>query len=297
MIIVGSHTVHQVAPASRLVDFCIGLFPQLPTKNAVKKAIKRKEIEHNGAVGATGNWINSGDLLRLLDREAKLPKAFPLSIEIVHEEDAFAVVFKPSGLRINGNQFSTLENALVDQLTLSNAPDALKWGRPVHRLDSATSGLVIIAKTHAAHRIFGEQFTNREIKKQYHAIVQGTPENQYIAFDIDGKSAATELTVLSSVPSLRNETISMLLLEPKTGRTHQLRKHCGEIGHPIVGDQLYGRAGNVMKHKGLFLVATSLEFLHPITHEKLLISAPIPPKFEALLAREKRRAMAYQKLK
>jgi 23S rRNA pseudouridine1911/1915/1917 synthase len=294
MIIVGTYHVEVVEPQTRLVDFCIGLFPQLPTKNAVKKAIKRKEIEHNGAVGYAGNWINSGDTIQLVDHETNIPKPFPLAIEIIHEEDAFAVVFKPSGLRINGNQYRTLENALVDQLTPSNAEDAFKWGRPVHRLDSATSGLVIIAKTHAAHRIFGEQFTSRGIKKQYHAVVQGTPENQRIAIDIDGKSAETELTVISTVPSLRNESISLLMLQPKTGRTHQLRKHCLAIGHPIVGDQLYGQEGNVMKHKGLFLAATALEFHHPLTNEKCAISATIPPKFEALLAREQRRVEAFQ---
>lgn len=297
MIVLGSHCVEVVNPETRLVDYCIGLFPQIPTKNAVKKAIKRKEIQHNGNVGATGNWIHVGDVIQLLDLEAKKPKAFPLDIEIIHEEDAFAVVLKPSGLRINGNQFRTLENALVDQLTPSLAEDALKWGRPVHRLDSATSGLVIIAKTHTAHRIFGEQFTDREIRKEYHAIVQGTPENQIITSDIDGKSAETILTVLSSVPSLRNETISLLLLQPKTGRTHQLRKHCQGIGHPMVGDQLYGAAGNVMKHKGLFLAATSLNFQHPITGENLTISVPLPIKFEALLQREKRRFEKYQTTK
>ncbi len=81
----------------------------------------------------------------------------------------------------------------------------------------------------------------------------------------------------------------MVLLEPKTGRTHQLRKHCAEIGHPIVGDQLYGESGNVMKHKGLFLVATSLQFTHPISGEQMDISIPVPAKFEALMKRENRR--------
>ena len=289
MIVLHSHTVEKLDAPVRLVDYCIGLFPQTPTKNAVKKSLKRGELKHNSEAGRSGIWISTGDLIQLIDTQSHLPKAFPLDIEIVHEEDVFAVVFKPPGLIVNGNQFRTLENALIDQLTPSEAPDALKWGKPVHRLDSATSGLVIIAKTLEAHRLFGELFASRKIQKVYHAIVQGVPENQSIFTEVDAKSAETKLTVISSVPSLRNGHVSLVQLEPKTGRTHQLRIHCAEIGHPIVGDQLYGEVGNVMKHKGLFLVATSLEFDHPITQLSVKISVPIPAKFEALVKREERR--------
>ena len=296
MIVLSIHTVSEIVEPTRLVDYCIALFPQTPTRNAVKKAMKRGELLHNSILGTTGAWVNKSDVIQLVDPQSKRPKPFPLDIEIIHEEDAFAVVFKPAGLVINGNQFRTLENALIDQLKKSQSLDALKWGRPVHRLDSATSGLVIIAKTFEAHRLFGELFSTRKIKKQYHAIVQGKPQNQLISTEIESKTAESKLTVLSTVPSLRNETLSLVLLEPSTGRTHQLRKHCAEIGHPIVGDQLYGESGNVMKHKGLFLAATSLEFQHPITGEKCTISSPIPPKFEALLEREQRRVAAFQKM-
>lgn len=289
MIVVETHTVPEVTIPIRLVDYCIGIFAQTPTKNAVKKAMKRQELMYNSTLATTGAWVKENDIIQLVDPQLKLPKAFPLAIEIIHEEDAFAIVFKPAGLVINGNQFRTLENALIDQLSKSNAADALKWGRPVHRLDSATSGLVIIAKTLEAHRKFGDLFSSREIKKEYHAIVQGKPQNQIITTEIDGKSAESKLTVLSSVQSLRNEFLSHILLEPKTGRTHQLRIHCAEIHHPIVGDQLYGESGNVMKHKGLFLAATSLEFNHPLTNKPMKISASVPAKFEALMKREERR--------
>lgn len=289
MIILLTHSVLEITEPIRLVDYCIELFPQTPTRNAVKKAMKRGELLHNSIPGTTGAWVNENDEIQFVDPQSKQPKPFPLDIEIIHEEDAFAVVLKPSGLVINGNQFRTLENALIDLLKKSEAPDALKWGRPVHRLDSATSGLVIIAKTLKAHREFGELFSMRKIKKQYHAIVQGKPEDQLILTEIDGKSAESKLTVISTVPSLRNDCLSLVLLEPTTGRTHQLRKHCAEIGHAIVGDQLYGELGNVMKHKGLFLAATSLSFQHPISGEEVTIEIPVPLKFRALLKQEARR--------
>ena len=289
MIVLKEHVVSEELSNVRLVDYCIGLFPQTPTRNAVKKAMKRKEIVHNSEDGKTGSWVKQNDLIQLVDPQSKQPKAFPLDIEIIHEEDSFAIVLKPSGLVINGNQFRTLENALINQLTKSEAEDALKWGRPVHRLDSATSGLVVVAKTLEAHRKFGDLFSERKIKKQYHAIVQGKPDNQTVDTDVDSKSAMSRLTVLSTVPSLKNEFVSLVLLEPSTGRTHQLRKHCARIEHPIVGDQLYGEVGNVMKHKGLFLAATSLEFEHPISSELITISIPVPVKFEALMKREDRR--------
>lgn len=294
MIVVEEHTVTSELSNVRLVDYCIGLFPITPTKNAVKKAMKRGEILHNSKLGQTGTWVKKNDIIQLADPQSKQPKSFPLNIQIIHEEDSFAVVLKPSGLVINGNQFRTLENALIGQLRKSESKDALKWGRPVHRLDSATSGLVIVAKTLEAHRKFGDLFSERKIKKQYHAIVQGKPENQIITSNVDSKYAESKLTVLSTVSSLRNDFLSLVLLEPSTGRTHQLRKHCAEISHPIVGDQLYGEVGNVMKHKGLFLAATSLQFDNPVSLEKMSISIPVPAKFAALTMREERRFCAHQ---
>lgn len=294
MIILESHTVSEAISNVRLVDYCIGLFPQLPTRNAVKKAMKREEIVLNKEVGRTGLWVKQFDVIEFVDPRKKLPKPFPLKIDVVHEEDSFAVVLKPAGLVVSGNLHRTLENALIDQLQKSEAPDAIKWARPVHRLDGPTSGLVILAKTLSAHHHFGKLFAERTIKKEYHAIVQGVPDNQTISISVDGKQAESVLTRISSVPSLQNEQLSLVKLEPKTGRTHQLRIHCAEIGHPIVGDQLYGEQGNIMKHKGLFLAATSLTFDHPVTSEMVTISAPIPAKFNALLDREARR---YDRLK
>lgn len=289
MIVLESHTVSQSVSNVRLVDYCIGLFPQLPTRNAVKKAMKREEVLLNEVIGTTGMWVKQNDVIQFVDPRNRLPKPFPLVIDVVHEEDDFAIVFKPAGLVVSGNLHRTLENALIDQLTPSKAADVFKWARPVHRLDGATSGLVILAKTLSAHHHFGKQFEARTIQKEYHAVVQGSPKNQVISLPVDGKSAESSLLVLSTVPSLQNEHLSLVKLSPKTGRTHQLRIHCAEIGHPIVGDQLYGESGNVMKHKGLFLAATSLTFEHPKSGNAMTVSAPIPIKFHALLEREERR--------
>lgn len=295
MIVLESHTVSQSVSNVRLVDYCIGLFPQLPTRNAVKKAMKREEVLLNEVIGTTGMWVKQNDVIQFVDPRKRLPKPFPLVIDVVHEEDDFAIVFKPAGLVVSGNLHRTLENALIDQLTPSKAADGFKWARPVHRLDGATSGLVILAKTLSAHHHFGKQFEARTIQKEYHAVVQGSPKNQMISLPVDGKSAESSLSVLSTVPSLQNEHLSLVKLSPKTGRTHQLRIHCAEIGHPIVGDQLYGESGNVMKHKGLFLAATSLTFEHPKSGNAMTVSAPIPIKFHALLEREERRFNRFHK--
>ena len=116
MIEIGNHIVNHEPASIRLVDFCIGLFPQLATKNAVKKAIKRGELLHNGNCATTGNYIKKDDVIQLVDKCENLPKEFKLPIDIVYEDDHLVVVNKPSGLVVSGNQFKTLENAMVNSV-------------------------------------------------------------------------------------------------------------------------------------------------------------------------------------
>lgn len=293
MITVEKHKVEVVEAQIRFVDYAIGLFPQIATRNAVKKAVKRNELLHNGLVADTGRYVQIDDEIELVDLEHKSPKYFDLEIEVVYQDDYFVIVNKPPGLVVNGNQFQTLENALVDHIEISNQPDALKWAKAVHRLDAATRGLVILAKSMHAHRALAKLFEARKIKKTYHAVVVGTPERKsgIISELIDDQSAETQFEVVKSIQSPRNESLSLVRLFPKTGRTHQLRKHCAFIGHPIVGDVLYGVEGRTLLHKGLFLAATSLEFDHPITKETLQVTLPIPRKFEKYLAKEEARSL------
>lgn len=286
---IDSHTVEEIASSIRFVDYAIGIFAELPTKNAVKKAIKRERLWINGKLAQTGNWVKVNDQIELHEGIRRKPQPYWLKIEIVHEDDHLVVVHKPAGLPVNGNRFKTLENCLVDQTQPSTKPDALEWALPVHRLDSPTSGLVIFAKTQAARRAFDEMLQRRQITKTYHAVVQGKPNSQEIQLDIEKKKAHSSLEVIKSVPSLQNEWISLVKLEPKTGRTHQLRFHCASIGHPIVGDKTYGLEGNILKHKGLFLCATGLSFIHPISNQQLNLKLDIPEKFNSYLNREEKR--------
>ena len=171
-------------------------------------------------------------------------------------------------------------------LSVSNNEDALAAALPVHRLDASTSGLLIIAKTRTAHMSVAKQFENREIKKTYMALVKGSLEDYgTINLPINGLSACTAYKIIRVENSLSNGRLSLVELEPQTGRTHQLRIHMSELGHPIIGDALYDKK-NVLRGKGLFLSATKLKFKHPIDHDLLSIELPTPNKFDTYIHRE-----------
>lgn len=275
----------------RFVDYCIGLFPQISTKNAVKKAIKRKELIHNGNEASTGTFVQKDDVIQLVDSDFLPPKEFTIPIEIVYEDNYLVVVNKPSGLVVSGNQYQTLENAMVNQTSVSSEKDALKWAKPVHRLDSATSGLVLMSKTMSVHRKLAQMFEEKHIEKEYHAIVMGEPDckSGKIEIPIAEKESVSNYEVLKTVNSLRSGKMSLLKLIPETGRTHQLRIHSASMGNPIVGDILYGEKGNTLLHKGLFLVATKLKFKHPVKECLVELQIDIPHKYNSLLDREERR--------
>ena len=212
------------------------------TKNAVKKAIKRGELLINSVNATSGVWVKIGDVIDLVDPQNRIPKEFPLEVEIVFEDDFLVVVNKPSGIVVSGNQFRTLENALVNSTSDSSQADALKWAKPVHRIDSATSGLVLFAKTAASHRKLSAMFESKTIEKKYRAVVPGKPEDFVTIKDpIEGKESESELKLLETVNSLRNEHLSLVELSPKTGRTHQIRVHFESIGYPLAIDSIYGR--------------------------------------------------------
>lgn len=281
--------VEELSGQTRCIDFLIGKFEMYPTRNALKKAITREEILVNGKLASTGLWIKKGDRIELLESLRKAPKELDHTIPIVYEDEYLIIVNKSPGLLTSGNHYDTLVNAMVGKGELSNKSDAWTWFRPLHRLDRATGGLVLMSKTASVHRALAEQFENRQVEKVYHAIVKGCfPDCGTIDLEVNGKNAHTDFKTIQRVKSVKSGEVSLVELRPKTGRTHQLRIHCSELGHPIIGDKIYDDEKKTLSHKGLFLVATSLQFIHPVTLENLLIQIEIPSKFTAFLDRERR---------
>ena len=262
----------------------------LPTKNSVKKAIKKGLFLIDNQKCTTGTYVKSGQIIELISQDVKTHKVFKLKLEVIFEDDFIAVINKPAGFSVSGNKFKTIANALSFNLKKTEQEDALPHPLPVHRLDNQTSGLLIIAKTKQARIILGNQFEKKEIHKKYYAVVIGkTPEKGSISIPIEGKTSFSKFELIKTEPSLRNAFLSLIKLSPETGRTHQLRIHCEKSGFPILGDKLHNGNKKVFKGKGLFLASTKLTFNHPITNDPLKFAIPIPNKFITIMAREKMR--------
>lgn len=237
----------------------INKLEELPSRKAVKKAIEKNRVLLNGEIGKTGDFVKFGDVIELLSDDLKITP-YKLKIDVIFENQEYAVVVKPSGLKVSGNEHINLQNTLSYNLQKSLSKDALHIPRPCHRLDKATSGLLLIAKTYSFLRYALDLFENRKIQKRYEAIVVGSIESEGIVeLSIDEKEATSKYQLIKKIDSVKNGVLSWVSLFPKTGRKHQLRKHLQSIGNPILGDQLYHPEGK-LKHKGLFLAAVELTF-------------------------------------
>lgn len=221
-----------------------------------------------------------------------------ISIDIVYEDDDIVVVNKPKGLVVhpaNGNPDGTLVNAIMAKCksSLSGIGGELRPGI-VHRLDKDTSGLLIIAKNDKAHINMSEQIKNRNVKKIYIALVKGivkeneatinmpigrsTKDRKKMAVRKDGKEAVTHFRVIKIY-----DKYTLLELKIDTGRTHQIRVHMAEIGHPVVGDMVYSNGKNEFGVEGQMLHAKSLDFKHPITGKEMHVEAELPEYFKQVL--------------
>ena len=276
-------------------DYAPKVFDRFIASNSgIKKAIKKGQILRNGKIAQTGSWISEGEVLELLEDVNSTRKVYEFSLEIVFEDDHLAVINKPAGMTVSGNSFKTVFNALNYNLTPSTAPDRLTKPTPVHRLDNQTSGLLLIAKTKSAQVELGKQFENRTILKKYCTIVIGeVHKNRVINSPIEGKESETNFEILRVVKSLKYKELTCLKVYPKSGRTHQIRIHMASIGHPVLGDKIYGEKEKLHHGKGLFLCASELLFSHPKTYEPIHLKLDPPHKFRALLVREKRRWNTY----
>ena len=227
-------------------------------------------------------------------------KAQNIPIPILYEDNDIIVVNKPKGMVVhpaNGNLDGTLVNAVmaICKDSLSGIGGEIRPGI-VHRLDKDTSGVIIVAKNDKAHINLSEQIKNHQVEKTYIALVRGivkenqatidmpisrsTKDRKKMAVNKNGKRAVTHFIVLKRFPK---DNCTLLQVKIETGRTHQIRVHMAEIGHPLIGDTVYSSGKNPWGIEGQCLHAKSLKFKHPITGKEMYIEAPLPEYFLNLI--------------
>ncbi|WP_020526473.1 RluA family pseudouridine synthase [Flexithrix dorotheae] len=286
MEIIESHTVLTQDHPVRLSEYVIGIFDAITTRQGMKKAIKKGLVMVNGEVAETGRFLKGGEIISLCK-----PSVIPdqpiaeLKLEVCYEDDYLAVIHKPAGVVVSGNQLKTIYNALPFNLVVSRQTDALSRPAPVHRLDFPTSGLLLVGKTSSTVVALSKMFEEKKMEKIYHAVTIGKMEKTGILnASIGGKMAETWFEVLKSVESARFGILNLVALKPLTGRRHQLRIHLSQLGQPILGDKDYGKPGLILKGKGLYLQASGLKFSHPVSGEILDFNLPLPKKFKKIFS-------------
>ena len=286
----------------RIDSFLAGELDDL-SRSYIQKLIKEEQVCANGKAVKANYRIRPGDQIEIRVPDSVEPEILPenIPLDIVYEDDDLLVVNKPKGMVVHpaaGHYEHTLVNALMYhcQRKLSGINGVLRPGI-VHRIDKDTSGLLVVCKTDTAHRGLSEQLAVHSITRKYCAVAQGyfSEDNFTIEGNIGrhpvmrkkmavvpngGKHAVTHVNVLER---LRGYSYVECLLE--TGRTHQIRVHLSHIGHPLLGDTLYGGGKCPLKDiEGQVLHARVLGFKHPGTEEYMEFSAPLPEYFEKLLS-------------
>ena len=275
----------------------------LGTRSQVHRLIAGGHVRVGDRAIKPGTLLRAGDRV-VVRRAAPRPthvEPAALALDVLYEDDWLLAINKPPGLVVHpapGHWRGTLLNALVHRWPTPPAGiDPSRMGI-VHRLDKDTSGVLLIARTAAALADLARQFHDREIEKQYLALVWGTPlrargtisepigrhpvHRQRMAVRPRGRPAVTRYEVVETWPRM-----SLVRAYPETGRTHQIRVHLAALGHPVVGDPLYARgrarpaAIAIERHA---LHAEMIRFRHPATANALQITAPLAPDFTAALA-------------
>lgn len=273
--------------------------PEL-TRSAVQHLMQDGCVTIAGKPVKKNTRASAGDVITVElpePREVEIePENIPL--DIVYEDEDIIVVNKPKGMVVHpapGNWSGTLVNALMYHCgdSLSGINGEIRPGI-VHRIDKDTSGLLVVAKNDRAHQSLAEQIKVHSAGRRYFAVVYGTPREQKgtvnapiarhpvdrkkMAVLAGGREAITHYEVLEQYAGYSYLTF---LLE--TGRTHQIRVHMAHIGHPIIGDPLYGPAKDKWKLQGQCLHAGELTLTHPATGERMTFQAPLPAYFTTVL--------------
>lgn len=270
------------------------------SRSQVQMWITEGHVKVNGSQIKSNYKLNEGDHISLVIPEVAAVEIIPedIPLDIAYEDSDLIVVNKPRGMVVHpapGHPNGTLVNALMHHCKdLSGINGELRPGI-VHRIDKDTSGLIMAAKNDKAHASLAAQLKEHSVNRRYYALVHGNishdqgtvdapigrdPHDRklYMVTDRNSKHAVTHFTVVE-----RFGDYSLLELKLETGRTHQIRVHMKYIGHPLVGDPVYGKSKG-LKMNGQALHAAVLGFVHPGTNEYMEYSAPLPNDMEELLA-------------
>jgi 23S rRNA pseudouridine1911/1915/1917 synthase len=284
----------------------------------VQELIAQEKVLVNGAPSKASLKLRGNETIEILGPAERPPLkaiAEDIPLDIVYEDDDLAVINKPAGMMVHAGAGATeddrnrgtLVNALVHRFgQLSGVGGDLRPGI-VHRLDKETSGLLVVAKNDSAHRKLASEFSSRRVKKTYIALVHGWVRQDHgtISAPISrdavrrirmttrrsgGREAVTHYDVERRIDSAYGK-FTLLKLRIETGRTHQIRVHLASIGHPVVGDKLYGAPAEI-RAKSLpalalprnFLHSAELQFTHPRAAEPLSFSCPLPRELDEFLA-------------
>jgi 23S rRNA pseudouridine1911/1915/1917 synthase len=262
------------------------------SRQTVKKALEGGQIYLNGKAARPRDLVQEKDLIsgELPDLVSSTLVGEDIPLKIVYEDDSLLVIDKARGMVVHpgaGHKKGTLVQALLGRGTALSSAGGSERPGIVHRLDRDTSGLLLVAKTNAAHKALAEQFAQRTLSKFYTALVHGRLEFEegHIEVSIgrdpkvrqkmavskkeDARDALTHYKVLK-----RFRGMTLLELRIATGRTHQIRVHLTHLGHPVVGDTLYGKPGT--RAARLMLHASKIKFTHPKTHKIMSFESPLP---------------------
>lgn len=268
------------------------------SRSQVQNWLTKERITVNDAVVKANYKVKTGDVIVIEPVEPEVLDVQPenIPLDIVYEDEDVVVINKPQGMVVHpapGHPNGTLVNALMYHIDhLSGINDVIRPGI-VHRIDKDTSGLLMIAKNDQAHESLAKQLAEKTSMRRYLALVHGNIAHDKGTVDMpigrnpkdrkkqavveNGRHAVTHFKVLE-----RFGQYTLIECQLETGRTHQIRVHLAEIGHPLVGDPLYGPR-KTLKGNGQFLHAAQLGFTHPKTGEWLEFSAPLPDIFEQTL--------------
>lgn len=268
------------------------------SRTLISKMIDNGFILVNNKKTKNNYKVKLNDIITIDENYKETTDVLPekMDLNIVYEDNDILIINKPSGMVVhpgNGNYSGTLVNGLMYYTNnLSNINGEIRPGI-VHRIDKDTSGLIIVAKNNKAHEILSNYFQNKTITRTYIALVKGELKTNSATIDApigrsekdrkkmavtskNSKNAVTHLTVLK-----RYKGYTLVKLKLDTGRTHQIRVHMQYIGHPVYNDPVY--TNDKCSEFGQFLHSYSMEFVHPITKEKMYFECPLPDYFENFL--------------